>query len=156
MNTEHIYRCLFAAMGAVATALAPTLPYIVLCTAVVLADCLSAWRLARRVRKSHPNIADGKIKSNRLGKVIWTLTQIYALLIFAHFLHMYVTSTLPFNALKLSAGAVIFWQVWSILENMSSCNGAHWAKLLQQIMIDKTERHFDVDLKQMKGDEKDQ
>ena len=52
---------------------------------------------------------------------------------------------MPFDALKLSAGGVIFWQGWSILENMSSCNGARWAKLLQNVMVDKTARHLDID-----------
>jgi hypothetical protein len=47
---------------------------------------------------------------------------------------------------EIFAGIVIFWQLYSILENESSCNDAKWAKVLQKIMIDKTERHFDVDL----------
>ena len=149
MHTENLRRIFFTAFGAVCTALAPTLPYIILCTVAVLADCLSAWMLSRRVKKAYPAEADretGKFKSYHFGKTIWTLLCVYMLLIFAYFLDMYVTSTLPFNALKVAAGAVIFWQAWSILENASSCNGAKWAKILQQIMIDKTERHLDIDL----------
>lgn len=149
MNTENLRRIFFSAFGAVCTALAPTLPYIILCTVAVLADCLSAWMLSRRVKKAYPAEADretGKFKSYHFGKTIWTLLCVYMLLIFAYFLDMYVTSTLPFNALKVAAGAVIFWQAWSILENASSCNGAKWAKILQQIMVDKTERHLDIDL----------
>lgn len=149
MNAETLRRIFFTAFGAVCTALAPTLPYIILCTCAVLADCLSAWMLARRVKKAYPAEADretGKFKSYHFGKTIWTLLCVYMLLIFAYFLDMYITSTLPFNALKVAAGAVIFWQAWSILENASSCNGAKWAKILQQIMVDKTERHLDIDL----------
>lgn len=149
MNTENLRRIFFTAFGAVCTALAPTLPYIILCTFAVLADCLSAWMLSRRVKKAYPEEADretGKFKSYHFGKTIWTLLCVYMLLIFAYFLDMYITSDLPFNALKLAAGAVIFWQGWSILENASSCNGAKWAKILQQIMVDKTERHLDIDL----------
>ncbi len=149
MNIENLRRVFFTAMGAVGTALAPTLPYILLCTAAVLGDCLSAWLLSRRVKNAYPAEADretGKFKSYHFGKTIWTLLCVYALLVFAYFLEMYVTESLPFDALKLSAGAVIFWQGWSILENCSSCNGAKWAKILQQIMVDKTERHLDVDL----------
>lgn len=153
MNTENLRRIFFTAMGAVGTALAPTLPYILLCTAAVLGDCLSAYLLARRVKKAYPDEADretGKFKSYHFGKTLWTLLCVYALLIFAHFLEIYVTESLPFNALKVAAGAVIFWQGWSILENCSSCNGAKWAQLLQKIMIDKTERHLDVDLSDLK------
>lgn len=153
MNTENLRRIFFTAFGAVCTALAPTLPYIILCTCAVLADCLSAWMLSRRVKKAYPAEADretGKFKSYHFGKTIWTLLCVYMLLIFAYFLDMYITSTLPFNALKVAAGAVIFWQGWSILENASSCNGAKWAKILQKIMVDKTERHLDIDLSDLK------
>lgn len=153
MNTENLRRLFFTAMGAVGTALAPTLPYVLLCTAAVFGDCLSAWHLSYRVKKAYPEAADretGKFKSYHFGKTILTLLCVYALLIFAHFLEMYVTSSLPFNALKVAAGAVISWQGWSILENASSCNGALWAKILQKIMVDKTERHLDVDLSILK------
>ncbi len=148
MNTERIYQIIFSVGSAVATALSPTLPYILLCTAAVLADCFTAWQLDKRVRKAYPEKTSknsGKFKSSHFGSVLITLLQVYLLLIFAHFLHVYVTESLPFNALKLAAGLVIGWQVWSCLENMSSCNGAKWAMVLQQIMVDKTARHFDID-----------
>ena len=149
MNTENLRRIFFTAFGAVTTALAPTVPYLILCTVAVLADCLSAWLLSRRVKKAYPadtNKETGKFNSFHFGKTLWTLLCVYALLIFAFFLEQYVTSALPFDALKVAAGAVIFWQGWSILENASSCNGAKWARILQKIMVDKTERHLDIDL----------
>ena len=149
MNTERIYQILFSVGSAVATALSPTLPYILLCTAAVLADCFTAWQLDKRVRKAYPEQTSrnsGKFKSSHFGSVLVTLLQVYMLLIFAHFLHVYVTESLQIHALKLAAGLVIGWQLWSCLENMSSCNGAKWAMVLQQIMVDKTERHFDIDL----------
>ena len=37
-------------------------------------------------------------------------------------------------------------QLVSVLENMSSCNNAKWAKLLQKILIDKTARHLDYNV----------
>jgi hypothetical protein len=43
-----------------------------------------------------------------------------------------------------------------VLENKSSCNGSRWAKVLQKIMIDKTERHYDVDLSILKEKEEDE
>ncbi len=159
MNIENCRRVFFTIGGALATALAPTLPYVLLCTAAVLADCLSAFLLSRRAHRSLPRQASpdaAKFKSHHFGSTIITLMQVYALLIFAYYLHVYVTSSLPVDALKLAAGAVIFWQGWSILENMSSCNGARWAKVLQKIMVDKTARHFDVDLSELKNNVKDE
>ena len=154
MNTERFYQLIFSVGSAVVTALSPTLPYILLCTAAVLMDCWTAWQLDKRVRKAYPEKTSknsGKFKSSHFGSVLITLLQVYMLLIFAHFLYIYVTESLSFNALKLAAGLVIGWQLWSCLENISSCNGAKWALILQQVMVDKTERHFDIDLSALRN-----
>ena len=47
--------------------------------------------------------------------------------------------------------AVIYCSVQfvSILENESTCNGAAWARVTQKIVADKTERHFNVKLKEL-------
>lgn len=153
MNQDRFLQMVFSAISAVATALSPTLPYILLCTAIVLMDCITAWRLGRRVRKTYPHKTSKntpKFNSKHFGDVIQTLMVVYAVLIFAFFLNMYVTDSLPFNALKVSAGLIIGWEIWSCLENESSCNGKKWAMLLQQIMVDKTERHFNINLSALK------
>jgi hypothetical protein len=49
-------------------------------------------------------------------------------------------------AVRAIAGAFIFVEIWSMLENESSLNDAKWAKVLQKIMVSKVERHFDIDL----------
>lgn len=159
MNSERVYQMLFVAFSAVVTALSPTLPYIMLCTVAVLADCYTSWQLSKRVKAAHPDKTTtdtGKFNSRHFRSVLTTLAEVYALLVFAHFTHIYITGDLPFNALKLAAGLVIGRQVLSCLENMSSCNGAKWAKVLQQVMIDKTERHFDVDLEELKKGKEDE
>ena len=91
-----------------------------------------------------------KFKSVHFRDVLITLMVVYSILVYAFFLDMYVTDSLPFNTLKVSAGLIIGWEIWSCLENESSCNGAKWAMLLQQIMVDKTERHFDLNLSALK------
>ena len=126
-NLSETLRWLFAAVGAITAILAPTLPYLIICTLMIFADCFTAWQLSKRARKAHPERVskDGrKFKSQHFG--------------------------LPIDLTKVAAGAICFWQLWSILENESSCNGARWAKLLQRIVVDKTERHFDIDLSEMK------
>lgn len=54
---------------------------------------------------------------------------------------------------NITAGAFCMVQVLSILENESSCNEAKWAKALQKILIDKTKRHFDIDLSNLTNKE---
>ena len=153
MNQDRFLQMVFSMICGVAATLAPTLPYILLCTAIVLMDCITAWRLAKRVRKAYPHKTTKntpKFKSVHFRDVLITLMVVYSILVYAFFLDMYVTDSLPFNALKVSAGLIIGWEIWSCLENESSCNGAKWAMLLQQIMVDKTERHFDLNLSALK------
>lgn len=155
MNTislSELLRWFFTAIGAVLAIIEPTFPYLLLCTVMILADCLTAWSLSKRAKKMHPNkvSADGrKFQSHHFGKVISTLIKAYALIIMAFFIGRVITDAWPIDLAKVAAGAICFWQLWSILENESSCNGSKWAKILQKILVDKTARHFDIDLKDL-------
>lgn len=138
-----------AIIGALLGALEPAIPLLLLCTAAILADCLTAWSLSRRVARRYPHCVSprrgGRFLSSHFGRVITTLTKTYALIIFAHLLTVHVTGpTVPLA--KIAAGAVLFWQILSILENESSCTNSRWARVARRILIDKTERHFSIDL----------
>lgn len=151
-NLSEIMRWIFTAFGAVLAILQPTYPYLLICTLVILADCYTAWSLSRRARKAHPERVskDGrKFKSHNFGKVIVTLLKVYALIIMAFLIQRHITDGWPIDLTKIASGAICFWQLWSILENESSCNGSRWARLLQKILVDKTERHFDIDLSEL-------
>ncbi len=152
-NISETFRWIFTAIGAVVAMLEPTLPYLIICTIMIFADCFTAWSLGKRARKAHPDKVsdDGKkFKSNHFGKVIMTLFKAWALIIMAFLMQQHITNGLPIDLTKVAAGAICFWQLWSILENESSCNGSKWAKLLQKILVDKTSRHFDIDLSEIK------
>lgn len=149
---EITIRCMFTSIGAVMAVLEPTLPYMLICTLMILADCFTAWSLGRRVRRVHParTGADAaKFKSHHFGSVIVTLIKAYALIALSYLVQRYITDGLPVDLTKVSAGAICFWQLWSILENESSCNGSRWARVLQRVLVDKTSRHFDIDLSEM-------
>ena len=152
---NNIGRSLFSLVGAVVAVLEPALPYIVICTLAVLYDCYTAWSLSRRVKKAHPErIRDGKFKSHNAGRVIVTLIKVYALIVLAYLMQSYIIGdALPIDLTKVAAGAVCFWQLCSSLEYESRCNGANWAKVAQKILVDKTERHFDIDLSEMEEKE---
>lgn len=144
-----ILRRLFTAAGAALAILEPTLPYLLICTLMIMADCYTAWSLSRRAGKAYPDrvSADGrKFKSHHFGATLRTVLKSWALIVMAFLIQSHITDGLPFNMTKVAAGAVCFWQLWSILENESSCNEAKWARLLQRILVDKTSRHFDIDL----------
>ena len=138
--------------------LEPTLPFILICSFAIFCDCYTAWRLDKRVKAKFGEKApksSGKFLSSKAGRVIHTLIKVYALIILAYFINMYITSGLGVDMTKVAAGAVFFWQFWSILENESSCNDAAWARVAQKVLVDKTERHLGVDLSLLKKEDKD-
>lgn len=146
-------RVIFTLLGALMAVIEPTLPYMALCTAMIFADCFTAWQLGRRARKAHPERVsdDGrKFKSQHFGKVLVSILKAWALILMAFAMQRYITDGWPVDLTKVAAGAICFWQLWSILENESSCNGARWAKVAQRILVDKTSRHFDIDLTDLK------
>ena len=137
-------------IGAICAFLEPTVPFILICTLAVLCDCYTAWALSRRVKNKYPGANDGKFKSNYAGRVFLTLLKVYALTVLAFLIENFIFDGLPVKLANIVAGAVCFWQIWSMLENESSCNEAKWAKIAQRILVDKTERHFDIDLSELK------
>ena len=137
-------------LGAMCAFLEPTVPFILICTLAVFCDCYTAWSLSRRVKKQYPGANDGKFKSNYAGRVFMTLIKMYALIVLVFLIENFIFEGLPVKMANIVAGAVCFWQIWSMLENESSCNNAKWAKIAQRILVDKTERHFDIDLSELK------
>lgn len=156
---KKMFRPLFTLLGALFALLEPTLPYMFVCTLAIFYDCYTAWQLDRRVRTKYGNSAPkntGKFKSSHFGRVIITLIKVYALIILAYFIQMYITVGTAIDMTKVVAGAVCFWQFWSILENESSCNDATWARVAQKVLVDKTERHLGIDLSLLKKEENDE
>lgn len=149
-NYSIIGRWLLSLASGLLAMLEPTLPYFIICALFVFADCFTAWRLDKRVAIAFPNrVASGtggKFKSSHFAKVLTTLAKCYALIILAFLVDGYIVRSDAESLTRITAGAIIGWQMWSILENESSCNGSRWARLAQKILVDKTERHFGVDL----------
>lgn len=141
-----IGRWAMALLAAVWAIIEPSLPYLLLCTGFIFLDCYSAWRLAKRVKKAHPTRATGKLVSEKMRHVFRTLAEVYAVVLLVYYAQVHITGSLPFDLTKVVAGAVCGWQFWSYLENSASCNGAKWAKAASKILIDKTSRHFDIDI----------
>lgn len=129
--------------GILFTMIKATLPCALLCTVMVLADCLTAYTLSRRVRRAHPEAVDaGKLSSRRLGRVFITLTRIYALLLVAAGVDSYILTDPTNPVMRFCAGAVVVWQALSVLENEASCSDARWAAHARRFLIDKVRRHL--------------
>jgi len=136
--------------GAILAYLEPTIPFILICTLAVIYDCVTAFKLSKRVSKKYPKSSDGKFKSSYARRIFNTILKIYALVILAYLIDDYIFPFWDLYLANIVAGVFCFVQVWSILENESSENNNRWAKTLQKIMVNKAERHFDIDLGEFK------
>lgn len=141
---EIMSRMVLWGIGSLWGYLEPTIPFMGICFFAVLLDCCAAYRLALRVRKNHPDAkVHDKFESAKASKVFGTIFQISSVIVLLWMMDEYI---FPFSKLYLAnwaAGGFCAIQVWSILENESSENGAAWAKALQTIMINKASRHLE-------------
>lgn len=139
----------------------PSLNYISVCFFALVLDCYTAWRCNRRIYsryreaiKRNPKCKmDGKLRSKKMAKMV----QDFSVLIMAIFLAVIIDNDLLAHIGELHLAnylAVIYCSVQfvSILENESTCNGAAWARVVQKIVADKTERHFNIKLKELMAD----
>lgn len=151
-KTVSIFKYMAALITGIIAVLEPTLRFaVVLCFAVLL-DCFSAFDLSRRLKKQYPDKVIGKFQSRYALKILITFLQAYGVIILLHLVDEIILTN--FNYLNLSnVGAAVFCglQLWSILENISSGNGAKWAKMMQKIMVDKSKRHFNINLSDEKN-----
>ena len=135
------------------TLIEPTFPFILICAMAISLDAYSAYRLSKRV-KAKTGKGTGKFRSSKGSKVFVTTIQMLTLIVLAYLIDTKIL--VMFNGLYLANYVSLvfcFIQIWSILENESSMNDKPWAKIAQRIMVDKAERHFDIDLHELKETE---
>lgn len=144
--------------GSILAFIAPNVPFIIVCIFAVLVDSFTAWNLANRIKK-RTGKANAKFESRKFGKIIVSLIEAMLVIFLASMLETHVLTM--FDKLYLAnyvAAIYVIKQVISILENISSQNNKSWAVLLQKILIDKSERHLNVDVNddgKIAGDEGD-
>lgn len=119
--------------------------FFVPCFLITFLDILSAYFLARRVHKKHPELSDGKFKSEYKFRVMTTMLFILILIIIANYVDVNIIKDADLTV-RWVVGAFLVYQAWSILENWSSENTNKLARALQRIMVNKIERHLNVPL----------
>lgn len=151
-----LYKFQMTLLGGLSAMFCDTALLICICTFAICMDCYTAWQLSKRVKAKYPGSNDGKFKSKNAKKLIGTMLKIYALILLAYEIDKNIL--IMFNDLFLAnfvAGIFCLIEIWSMLENESSCNDNKWAKIMQKIMVDKAERHFDIDLSDLKNNTDD-
>ncbi len=152
MENSFTYKALFIISGGVFVMLQDISMLVLVCTIAVIFDCVSAIRLAKRVKKNGDG--KGKIESRKGLIIIDKLSVIYSLIVFGYLIDTYIATMFNLYLPNIVAGIFCFWNFWSILENESSLKDARWAKIMQRILVDKAERHFDINLKDFKEEQK--
>ena len=137
----------------------PTFPLIVVAVIFIISDAYTAFCLDKRVHKAYPEKTSrekAKFTSFAFGKVIThTIPKRLWLILLAYMVENWVFVHVSFHLHYIVTGAICFEQAWSMLENESSCRPeteSRFWRMLQKIMVDKTERHFDVKLDELKTD----
>jgi hypothetical protein len=126
-------------------AIQPTVPFAGVLLFAILLDCWSASDLSRRLKKIYPENVEGKFQSRYALKILKTLLQAYSVVVLLHLVDDVILYNFGYlNMSNIAAAVFCGVQLWSILENLSSANGAKWAKVLQRIMVDKSKRHFQI------------
>ena len=158
----NYFKILFIAIGGyigfLIKELKPTFPLMIIVIIFILYDTWTAYQLNKRASEQYPDKVlkeNAKFRSFSFAKVIRsTIPKRLILIILAYLVEHWIFVHMDVPLSYIVAGIICFEQAWSILENESSCRGEKegmfW-RLLQKIMIDKTERHFDVNLDEFKN-----
>ena len=163
MNWKAFWSIIGGALGWLVGELKPTFPLIIVAVIFIVYDAWTAYQLDKRVHKKYPDKTQrraAKFTSFAFGKVITqTIPKRLSLILLAYLVEHWVFIHVDIPLSYIVTGVICFEQAWSILENESSCREEHESKfwkLLQKIMIDKTARHFDVDLDELKKDKENE
>ena len=164
-NTFPLMRFVACAMSVVWCYVAPSLNFIAICFFAMLVDCYTPWRCNRRIyakyrehlHRNQQYIIDGRLRSKKM----WKMVQDFTVLILGIFLataidHGILRHMGDLHLANYLAALYCAVQFVSILENESTCNGAKWAKVLQKIVADKTERHYHINLRELMDEEQKQ
>lgn len=134
----------------------PTFPLVIIATLFVLYDSWSAYELDKRVHRRYPTRTkrdSAKFSSYKFRQVIPTLIERFIIIILAYCVQRWIFIDLYVPLSYIAAGVVCAEQALSIAENKASCreDGEKHARIwkwLAKILIDKTERHFDVEIQE--------
>lgn len=158
MNYKVIFSVIGGGIGWIIGEFKPTFPLIIVAIIFIVYDAWTAYSLDKRVHVKYPDktkreaakftsFAFGKVIRSTIPKLLWLILLAYMV---EHWVFVHISIPLSY----IVTGVICFEQAWSILENESSCrdeNESRFWKTLQRIMVDKTERHFEVSLDELKN-----
>lgn len=139
-------------VGAIWGLLEPTIPFAGICIFAIFIDCLTAYRLGKRVKAqtTKAKTDDAKFRSKYARRMFHTLCIVYACTVLGWLIDTFMYPFIDLYLANFISGGFCLVQLLSILENESSCNDAKWAKVLQLVLVNKAARHLDIDKEDIK------
>lgn len=135
----------------------PTFPLIFVAVAFILYDSWTAYELDKRVHIRYPDKKKrpAKYVSWKAWGMIPTMIESFAMILLMYAVQRWVFVDFYVPLSYIATGIICTIQLLSIVENKASCRqpgdkGYKYWKVLAKILIDKTERHFDTDLSELK------
>lgn len=155
--TKALFALIGGGVGWFVAEFKPAFPLIIVTVIFILYDAWTAYQLDKRAHIRYPDRTqrhDAKFTSFAFGKVIkQTIPKRLWLILLAYIVEHWVFVHVSIPLSYIVTGAICFEQAWSVLENESSCRSesdSRFWRLLQKVMVDKTARHFDLDLDELK------
>lgn len=135
----------------------PAFPLIYVAIAFILYDSWTAFELDKRVKERYPDkkLRPAKYVSFKAWGMVPTMIESFVIILLMYAAQRYVFVDLYVPLSYIATGAICGVQLLSIAENKSSCRfpgdrGYKVWSVLAKVLIDKTERHFDADLSELK------
>lgn len=155
---KHIFTLIGGVLGWVVAEFEPMFPLITIAIIFIVCDSLTAYRLGKRVAVCYPDKSkDPKFSSEAFGKIIKeTIPVRLVAIILAFLVEKWVVPHIDTHASGIVAFVICIEQFLSMCENESSCrpeSEALFWKILRKIFVDKTERHFNIDIDKLKTEE---
>lgn len=135
----------------------PTFPLILVAIAFIMYDSWTAYELDKRVKKRYPKKKKrpAKYVSYKAWDMIPTMIESFVIILLMYIVQKYVFVDLYIPLSYIATGVICGVQFLSVAENKASCRrpgdrGYKLWKVLAKVLVDKTERHFDTDLSELK------
>lgn len=135
----------------------PTFPLILVAIAFIIYDSWTAYELDKRVSVAYPNKKKrpARYVSYKAWSMIPTMVESFAIILLMYAAQRWVFVDLYVPLSYIATGVICGVQLLSIAENKCSCRkptdkGYEIWKVLAKVLIDKTSRHFDTDLSDLK------
>lgn len=135
----------------------PTFPLILVAIAFIMYDSWTAYELDKRVKKRYPDRKKrpAAYVSYKAWGMVPTMIESFAIILLMYAVQRFVFVDIYVPLSYIATGVICGVQLLSIAENKSSCRtpqdkGWNYWKIMAKVLIDKTERHFDVNLEDLK------